>query len=501
MKRRLAAVAVAIAFGGALPTGASALDLLQALQAAAAIDPVVASSRAQVAATMQRVPQARAALGPQVNATASANLQLQDTNRGPQADYNAQQLGIAASLPLYRPAFREALRQAELGSEASELQLAQARQDLILRVAQAYFDVLAAQDSLAAIRTQKRAIGEQFAAARRAFEVGTATVTDQQEAQSRLDLATAQEVAVMNDLEVRRAALTQLIGRPVDEMNTLRPGAEVGAPVAANEGEWASIARQQNLTVRQAELGAEIARREIDRQRFANNPTVDAVSTLGATRSTAPATGLRGTSALVGVQLSMPLFEGGAITARTREAIALQERSHFDLENARRVAEQAARQTFLGVRSGVEQVRALEAAERSSQLALESNQLGYEVGVRISIDVLNAVQQLTVTQRDLARARYDVLVNGLRLRNTAGSLTETDIVAVNALLGPPPPPPPAPPAARQPQPSAAPKPPAAAPAAPTPKPPAAAPARRAPSPAPATPGTRGGRSATPTAPR
>jgi outer membrane protein len=509
MNRRFLSLVIAAAFAAsALPAGA--MDLTQAVEAAAQIDPVVASTRAQLAATQERVPQARAGLGPTVNATAGANLNLIDTSVAPTRDWDSQSLGLLASMPLYRPANREVLRQSELAVQIAEIQLAQARQDLILRVSQAYFDVLAAQDSLAVIGAQKQAIGEQFESARRNFEVGTATVTDQQEAQARLDLTRAQEVAIENELEVRRALLAQLIGRPVAALNTLRRDVAVKAPEAEREGEWATIARAQNNAVRQAELSGEIAKREIERQRFGHYPTVDLVAQANGGRSTNAASavsaeGIRSASALLGLQFAMPLYSGGAIQGRVREAIALQDKSQFDLENARRVAEQGARQTFLGVKSGLEQVRALTAAERSSLLALESNQLGYQVGVRINIDVLNAAQQLFSTQRDLARARYDVLLNGLRLRNTAGDLSEADIALVNALLEPAQPlkpavprPVPAPPGlvpqSGAPTPGSAPRTGADAPAARTP-------ARSAVPGAGASPAIRGGRSSLPLAPR
>jgi outer membrane protein len=508
MNRRLLSLVIAAAFAAsAVPAGA--MDLMQAVEAAAQIDPVVASSRAQLAATQERVPQARAGLGPTVNATAGANLNVIDTSVSPTRDYDAQSLGLLASMPLYRPANREVLRQSELAVQIAEIQLAQARQDLILRVSQAYFDVLAAQDSLAVIGAQKQAIGEQFESARRNFEVGTATVTDQQEAQARLDLTRSQEVAIENDLEVRRALLTQLIGRPVTDLNTLRRDVVVRAPEAEREGEWATIARAQNNAVRQAELSGEIAKREIERQRFGHYPTVDLIAQANAGRSTnaasaASAEGIRSASGVLGVQFAMPLYSGGAIQGRVREAIALQDKSQFDLENARRVAEQGARQTFLGVKSGLEQVRALTAAERSSLLALESNQLGYQVGVRINIDVLNAAQQLFSTQRDLARARYDVLLNGLRLRNTAGDLSEADVATVNQLLEPAQPlkpvvpsPVPAPSglAPQTPQGGAAPS--GAAPRPST----GAAPATRPAVPGAGAPTIRGGRSSQPLAPR
>ena len=498
MSRRLLAIALAAAFA-ASSAPAFATDLLDAVRAASEIDPAVASARAQLAAVRERVPQAAAGLKPTVNATANANFNWLDTSVAQPRDWDSQTLGVLASVPIYRPANRELLKQSELSAQIAEMQLEQARQDLILRVAQAYFDVLAAQDSLEVVRAQKQAISEQFASARRNFEVGTATITDQQEAQSRLDLARAQEVSIENDLEVKRALLAQLIGRPVTELNTLKRDVEVRAPEAEREGEWAAIARAQNWGVRQAELSGEIAKRVIEQQRYGHHPTLDFVTQANTGRSTNGATstaavGIRTYSGLLGLQFALPIYNGGAVDARVREAIALQDKAQFDLENARRTAEQGARTTFLGVKSGLEQVRALTAAERSSQLALESNQLGYQVGVRINIDVLNAAQQLFSTQRDLALARYNVLLNGLRLRNTAGDLNEGDITTVNALLEPP-----RPPAPPKPAPTLGGGTPAPTPQEAAPRPGTTAPGR------PAGPGglppVRGGRAAQPTAPR
>ena len=431
-------LALSIAFGLWAPP-AAAIDLLESVRAASAIDPVVASTQAQLDAVKQRVPQARAGLLPTVSATAGPTFNAVNNTITSQRAYDAQSLGLVASVPVYRPANREAWKQSELSVEIAEMQLIQAQQDLILRVATAYFDVLAAQDSLAVVQAQGKAFAEQFESARRNFEVGTATITDQQEAQSRLDLTRAQEVGIRNDLEVKRALLAQLIGRPVGDLDTLRRDLDISTPEAAREGEWAAIARQGNYVVRQAEVAKEVAEREIQKQRAGHLPTLDITSQASMGRGTGGQTaanlvGVRTQFAQIGLQLALPIDSGGSIDARVREAIALQGKSEFDLENARRTAEQAARQGFLGVRSGIEQVRALTAAERSSQLALESNQLGYQVGVRINIDVLNAAQQLFSTQRDLAKARYDVLLNGLRLRNTAGELTEAEVAKVNALL-------------------------------------------------------------------
>jgi len=459
----LKTLAAALSLTAAAPS--FALDLMQAWRAALSNDAQLASARSQLQATRERVPQARAGLLPSVAATAAMNRQNVDTNVSPTRRFTSQNYGIQLSYPLLRLQNVEAFEQSKLQVAVGEAQLAQAEQDLALRVSQAYFDLLAAQDNVETLRAQMRAISEQLAAAKRNFEVGTATITDQQEAQARFDLASAQEIAAGNELEVRRAALAQLIGRPVGELDVLRPGLSLEGPQPASESGWVQNARDNNLLVQQQRIAAEIAKREIDRQRYARYPTVDVVGSVGRAEDAAfNLVGVNSNSAVVGVQLSVPLYTGGGIDARVREAAASHDRSLSDLENTRRQAEQGARQAYLGLNSGLAQVRALEAAERSSRLALDSNLLGYQVGVRINIDVLNAQQQLFSTRRDLARARYDALLNGLRLKSTTGALGEQDVAQVNALLAPPQPgtsegtgATPAPPAAAQPAPASSPK--------------------------------------------
>ena len=431
LRRFVVAASLALACAHA----AQATDLGQAFRDAFPNDAALQSVRAQLAATREKVTQARAGLLPGVAATGALSHQLVDTSAAPSREFTGQNYAVSLSYPLYRLQNVEAYEQSKLSVVLTEAQEAQAEQDLILRVSQAYFDVLAAQDNVATIRAQKRAITEQLASAKRNFEVGTATITDQQEAQARFDLSVAQEFAALNDLEVRRSALSQLTGKPVGNLNTLRSGVALQPPQPARESDWIAGARDANLLVRQAKIASEIAAREIDRQRYAQRPTLDLTGSIGHSRNgSSSSVGVSATSAAIGLQFNMPLYTGGAIDARVREALALREKSAFDLENARRQAEQGARQAFLGVNSGLAQVSALEAAEKSSQLALDSNLLGYQVGVRINIDVLNAQQQLFTTRRDLAKARYDVLVNGLRLKSLAGALGEDDLRVVNALL-------------------------------------------------------------------
>jgi outer membrane protein len=417
-----------------LPSAATQ-DLVIAYRQAVKYDALVASAQSALLAARERVLQTRGGLLPAVNLNAGYSRQASESNLTNRREFDSKSFGVSLSYPLYRKQNVEVFEQSRLQIAVFEAQLEQARQDLMIRVAQAYFDVLAAQDNLGTIQAQKRAITEQLNSAKRNFEVGTATITDQQEAQARYDLNLAQEYGAENDLAVKRGALALLTGTPVATLNTLVKGIALTAPMPARESEWIATAREFNLGVMQANISTEVAKREIDRQRFGHYPTVDLVSNVGRSESaSAQFIGVKANTASIGVQLNVPIYAGGAIDAREREAVLLHGKSLTDLEAARRNAEQAARASFLGVNGLLAQVRALEAAERSSQLALDSNLLGYQVGVRINIDVLNAQQQLFTTRRDLAKARYDVLVNGLKLKQVAGTLEEDDMSAVNNLL-------------------------------------------------------------------
>ena len=437
MRNALLASLIAGAF---LSFNAQAIDLLEVYREALANDAPFASARATLTAGRERETQGRSGLLPTIGVTGTYGRNDVDlTTAGISASRNYSNNGYTLSLsqPLFRVANWETYQQGKLSVATSEAQFAQAQQDLIVRVSQAYFDVLAAQDALASVQAQKVAITEQLAAAKRNFEVGTATITDTHEAQSRYDLAVAQEIAAQNDLQIRRTALQQIIGKPPAELAPLVSGVKLNAPQPAAVDTWVESAETQNYGVVGSQLALEIAQREIKRSRAGHYPTLDLVASRNHNNQGASVTTL--TSSLsntnsIGVQWAIPIFSGFAVDSKVREAIALEDRARADLENARRVAAQGARQAFLGVNAGLAQVRALEAAEVSSKSALESNRLGYQVGVRINIDVLNAQQQLYSTQRDLAKARYDTIVNGLRLKAAAGTLKEEDVAQINALL-------------------------------------------------------------------
>jgi outer membrane protein len=335
-----------------------------------------------------------------------------------------------------------AYNQSELAVAQAEAEFMLARQDLIVRTVVAYFDVLLAQDLLATAQAQKVAIAEQLESAKRNFEVGTATITDSQEAQSRYDLTTAQEIAAQNDLDVKRQVLRSIIGKEPDGLKTVKSGVRLAGPQPADINKWVEMAESSAATVQISQARYEIAIREVERQRAGHYPTLDLVASRGRdSTSNTIVGGVAGVgkgsdtdSTKVGLELNLPIFSGGATASRGREAVALKEKAVADLDNARRTAALNARQGYLGVTAGLAQIRAYEAALTSSQSALESNKLGYEVGVRINIDVLNAQSQLYETRQKLAKARMDTLIALLRLKAASGSLSDEDVAAINAQL-------------------------------------------------------------------
>jgi outer membrane protein len=371
---------------------------------------------------------------PNVAVTAAIS---RDTVKQPFFDsYNSNTVsaGINARQPLFNRSNTTTIAQAERSLVSSQADLDSAEQDLMLRISQAYFDVLGAQDTLQTTRANKTAIAEQLASAKRNFEVGTATITDQREAQARFDLATAQEIAADNDLVTKRIALSQLVGRKDVVPKQLAVPVVLPAPTVPVE-DLVTRALQEHPVVVRAQVAYDVAVLETEKARAGAYPTLDAVASANGGRSTV-AVGFTGpsTGTSIGLQFNLPLFTGFAVQNRIKETLLLEQRSRDDLDTARRSVTQATRQAYYILLSGAAQVKALEAAEASSQLALEATQVGYRVGIRVNVDVLNAQNQLYSTRRDLARARYDVLLDTLRLDQAAGHLTPNDILAINQLL-------------------------------------------------------------------
>jgi outer membrane protein len=437
MQKPLIAVLLAGAF---FSLHAQAADLLQVYQQALANDATFASARASAAAGRERITQGRSGLLPTV--AISGDITKNDTefrvwnNTGrDSSNLRTNEIQIALTQPLFRWDRWQTYQQSKLQQAIAEAQFAQAQQDLITRVAQAYFDVLSAQDTLESTRAQKVATTEQLASAKRNFEVGTQTITDTHEAQAAYDLVVSQELAAVNDLENKKTALQAIIGTPPAALATLRTGVNLKAPEPVNVDQWVSAAENQNYAVTVAQLSLESARRDISKNRAGHYPTLDlTAASLHRDLNGQTVQSGKTTNNSIALQYSIPIFSGFAVTSRVRESIALEDKARNDLEANRRNAALTARQSFLGVNTGLAQVKALEAAEVSSNSALESNKLGYQVGVRINIDVLNAQRQLYQTQTDLARARYNTILSGLKLKAAAGSLREDDLQPINALL-------------------------------------------------------------------
>ena len=442
MKKGLLVFSLALA--GAPALGA---DLLQVYRDAVGYDAQFASAKSAWEAGQEKLPQGRAGLLPVISASANTTWNELDFSRrvpgtaNTDASYNTNGYQLTLTQPLFRWQNYEQYGQSKLAVAQADALFSQAKQDLILRVSQAYFEVLLAQANLETSQMQKTAIGEQLEAAKRNFEVGTATIVDTHEAQSRYDIATSQELGAQNELEIKRQALRLITGKVFENLARLRREVELLRPQPDNMTQWVESAESGSPLVAAQQAALEIADKEINKQRAGHLPTIDLVATTGRNSATGGLTagavipyGYDSHVSTVGVQLNLPIFSGGAVMSRDREAVALRDKARADLDNTRRSAALNARQAYLGVTSGLAQVKALRQALVSSQSSLDSNKLGYEVGVRINIDVLNAQQQLALTRRDLAKSVFDTLIAQLRLKSAAGSLSEDDIQAVNALL-------------------------------------------------------------------
>jgi outer membrane protein len=432
---------VSLLVGIALASTAQAQSLIEVYDMAKGYDAAYQSAKSQYQANLAKADQGKALLLPTASLSGSATRSQFDvtpasgfSDRG----YTTQTVGINASQPLYRPGNLATYRQSQKALDAAQATLTQAEQDLIVRTSQAYFDVLSAQDSLTFVQAQKAAVGEQLASAKRNFEVGTSTITDTREAQARYDLVTAQEIAADNDLRVKKVALEILVGKAGIKPLNLQTQSALPAVPTSSVDTWVSTSEQNHPGIQQARTNMEVAQLETEKAQAGHKPTVDFTLGYNVQKNiNGAATSLSSNQATVasaGITANLPLFAGFATQNRIRETVALEEKARIDLEGVQRQVAQTTRTAYFGLQSGLGQVKALEAAEASSQSALDANKLGYQVGVRINIDVLNSQSQLFQTKRDLAKARYDVLVGQLRLRQASGTLKADDLQIINNLL-------------------------------------------------------------------
>jgi outer membrane protein len=439
---RLAGAFLAVLVGTlAAPAAAPGADLLEVYSLAAQSDPVFRQVAAAKRAVLEQRPQALAQLLPSLELNANTYSNDQDISAGFVVDGTGGDVSFNShgySLDLAQPLFRRdrwlRLRQADSRIRQADAELMAAQQDLVLRVAEAYFNVLAARDNLAFAQAEKRSLSRQLEQVKQRFEVGLTAITDVQEAQAGYDRAVAQEIAAENAVDNAYEALREITGVYIDELDPLGEEMPLTRPEPEDIEAWTRTALEQNLDVVAAMHAVETAREEIKVQHAGHLPTLDLVATHAYDKSGGRFGANKVHTTAVGLQLNVPIFAGGFVSSRTREAQQRLDEQLEILERARRESQRLTREAYLGVISGISQVQAFKQAVVSSETALQATEAGFQVGTRTAVDVVTAERGTSQARRDLARARYDYLLNTLRLKRAAGVLSDEDLAAINRWL-------------------------------------------------------------------
>ncbi|MEN8131442.1 MAG: TolC family outer membrane protein [Pseudomonadota bacterium] len=417
---------------------ASADDLLEIYQLALEKDAQFQSAQASYLATKEAKPQARSFLLPQINASAglSRTAQTVDRDTGDQnSDFDTKQYGINLNQVIFNRELFIGLDQADLSIAQAEAELEFARQELIVRVAQAYFDVLSAEDTLRFTIGEKKAIGRQLEQAQKRFEVGLIAITDVKEAQANYDGAVASEITARNDIDIARNALSVILGQFFGELDKLTDRMLLLSPEPADADQWMNKALEENLQLIATRLATENAGLEIKRQRAGHYPTLDLNASADQTNISGGFFGARDTGQLsAGVALKLPIFQGTLVSSRTREAQYNFKQAQEQFTQQRRTAAKLARDSYLNVIAGISSVQALKRAVESSQAAADATQAGFEVGTRTSVDVLISLRALFQAERDYSVSRYAYLIDTLLLKAAVGTLTVDDLDKINRWL-------------------------------------------------------------------
>ncbi len=440
------------------------MDLVSLYQEAAFNDPVINSARFNLAARKELYWQGLSVLLPQISANPTATRFFQH-GEGTNRIFDQRSYTLTLTQPVFNLSGVQLFKQGDLNSKISDLQFYQAQQDLVIRVSQAYFDVLTAQDNVELFKSKKELIRQQLNAAKAKFEIGTATIVDANDAQARFDVANAQEIAAHAELVVKQGVLEQLIGHPVKNIKPMAKDVSIagvvadprarnkdnrGLPIADSVSpklppgqaleDWITQSENANYAVLAGQLGVQLADSVYRASLAANYPSINFVGTSGFNQSNGSALNFNPAPTqnifnnTLALQMTLPIISGGFNLSVIRQNAALFDKAKSDYDNLRRTAAQATRQAFTGFYGGLATVKALEAAERSSSIAVESSKLGYNVGALINIDVLIALDTLFTTRASLYKARYDTIMNALKLKAQAANLTDEDLIAINALL-------------------------------------------------------------------
>jgi outer membrane protein len=413
-----------------------ALNLEDVYYTAETSDPQFKQVAANKRAVLESRPQALAGLLPSANISANTRSNDQDiTSQGfgasGKTNFNSHGYSLNISQPLIRTDRYIQLRQASSLIKQADAELSSAQQDLMLRVAEAYFNILAAKDSLKFAQAEKKSLSKQLDQARQRFEVGLTAITDVQEAQAGYDLAVSLEIVAENEIDNTRERLRAITGEYMNNLSGLGDDMPLVNPQPEEIDTWTNIALEQNLDVLSARYAIDTAREEIRKQKTGHLPTLDLVARHGYDTSGGRFGSTSIHSTAVGLELNIPLYQGGFVSSKTREAHQRLEEQIQRLEQARRLAQRLTREAYLGVISGISQVKALNQAVISMETALLSTQAGFEVGTRTAVDVVTSERATSQARRNYSRSKYDYIINTLKLKRAAGILSTSDLIQVS----------------------------------------------------------------------
>jgi outer membrane protein len=417
-----------------------AADLLSVYQLAEKNDPAYLQEVALHRATLEARPQAMSQLLPSVTLSADTTRLDQDISSASafgssgEVNFNNRGYTLSISQPLFRRDRFITLKQADSEIKQAEAELVQAQQDLIVRIAERYFDVLASTDNLEFARAEVKSLSRQLEQANQRFEVGLSAITDVQEAQAGYDLAVAREILALNEIDNTQEAIRELTGDYISNFEALGENMSLVRPDPEAIESWTNLSLDQNLEVLAAFQAAETARKEIERQSAGHYPTLDLVASQDYNSSGGRFGSTKIHTSSVGLELNIPIYSGGLVSSQTREAHENYNISMYTLEQARRSAQRLTRQAYLGVISGISQVKALNQAVISSETALEATEAGFEVGTRTTVDVVATQRATSEARRNYSQAKYDYILNTLKLKQAAGTLSPDDIKLINAWL-------------------------------------------------------------------
>lgn len=419
-----------------------ALTLSEAVQLARSGDPTFLSAQANLTVAQERANQAFANVLPQINASGNTNFnhRIYTTTNTPSTTFNdrfnSNSAQVNLTQPLFRSANRAAITQSDAAVAQAEYQLIAADQDLLVRLAQAWFEVLSAREQLTYTQGQVGAAKHEFEQAARAVDLGLVGTPIREEAKLKYDQAVAERAAAESDIAVKFAALEQVIG-PTD-FPALPALSDQYTPVDLRGDKlerWLNLAASSNPGINAGQSALAAANAEIRKQYAGHEPTVDIVSSYGRNAQGSGTFGGQGgfdsNTSAIGLQFNLPIFSGGGQNAKVREAIALRERAQQELESARRMARSQGTQAWYGWQAGQSRLAAAQQAVNFAILNLQAALSGVAIGTKKELDVLRGRQQLYGALRDLARARYEVSLNHFRLKATVGQLTDEDLTGLD----------------------------------------------------------------------